>query len=198
MMIRMKWMIILFFPLGLLAQKKPCSCSLSSILSAGIAAGESPAQPLLQWSGGVNYERFFAGLGAGADWYRFKSIPVFGDLRYSIGKMNSVFVYLNGGYNFPFDTKASVTWDHPFLTTDKYAGGFYMDAGMGYRVRVSGSHNFLLSAGFSHKRISQLTGYTYPCLVEPCPEDLYKKRYDLGRVLTRISWEFNSRAKPKN
>lgn len=192
------WIILLLFPVNLLAQKNPCPCPFQAVLSTGVLGGESTAKPLFQLSGGLNYKRFFAGLGGGADFYRFKSIPVYADLRYNFGKMSPGFLYGNAGYSFPFDNGSAVEWESSFITTNRYKGGFYMDAGLGYRIRLGGWNNLLLSAGYSYKRISELTGYTYPCLIEPCPEEIYRKQYNLGRVVTKLSWELSRNEKAKH
>src|SRR5688572_15049923 len=138
---RATWLILLLIPFSVYSQQPACSCRFQSILSAGLAAGESTVKPLFQWSGGMNInDRFFAGAGSGIDPYRFRSVPVFADLRMNFGKNKSGFLYSNIGYNFPYDNTKTEDWEDQFRTTNKYSGGFYLDVGIGYRVRLKSGH----------------------------------------------------------
>lgn len=186
-------LILLLFPFSVYSQQSACSCRFQGILSAGIAAGESTAKPVFQFSGGLATNKFFAGAGFGLDFYRFHSVPIYADMRMNLGKMKGGFVYTQTGYNIPFDYKGTQAWASDFRTTDKSTGGFYLDAGIGYRVQLKSWHRLLFSAGFSHKRINNIVGYTYPCLLPPCTEDIYRYRYNLGRIITKFSWEFSKR-----
>jgi hypothetical protein len=186
------WLLLVSYSVN--SQKPTCSCSLQGTLSAGLAAGASKTKPLFQASGGIKSGRYFAGIGGGVDLYRFKSIPVFADARWDFGRSGEGFLYGNLGYNFPFSNHSESNWfmDN-WKTTDEFKGGYYFDAGIGYRIYLKGAGRLLVSAGFSQKRISNVTGFTYPCLVEPCPEEIYKYRYDLGRIVAKISWELSGK-----
>ena len=189
----MKCLTIIFLLLGcsVYSQKPSCSCSFQSILSAGLAAGSSAAKPILQGSAGSRFNKYFVGIGAGIDAYRYNTIPLFADLRRDFGKKNTLFIYSQGGYSIPFDNKSIEHGVNSFKTTDQFRGGLYFDAGFGYRARLFRSNALLMSAGYSQKNIRNKVGYTYPCLVPPCPEEIYENRYRLGRVVAKLSWEFN-------
>ena len=183
-----KWLIIaMLFPVFSFSQNSAPKGELAAITSVGIAGGESIAKPLFQVTTGVNFHTWFVGLGGGADQYRFESYPVFADWRLNFGKQQVGFVYANAGYHFPSHSKAT---DDEFLTTDKLQGGFYMDAGVGYRVKLGALHRLLFSAGYSQKDVKNTVGFTFPCLVPPCPEEIYNYQYRLGRVVAKLSWEF--------
>lgn len=181
---------LLALPFAVAAQQKPsCSCGVRGVLSSGILAGQSPVKPLFQVSAGLSRGKYFTGAGIGIDPYRFQSIPLFADLRLITGKYQNGFLYAHGGYNFPYNNTVSID---NVKTTDRYQGGFYFDAGAGYRIVLQRSHLLLLSAGFSQKQITHVEGYTYPCLVAPCIEDVHRYRYTLGRMVAKLSWEFGS------
>jgi hypothetical protein len=185
-----KWLlIVVFFPALCFSQKNTAKARLTSIAAVGFAAGESTAKPLFQLSGGFSYGRSFMGIGAGLDQYKFNSIPLFADWRYNFGKARVGFLYANGGYNFPGKNKnRENNW---FDSGDNYSGGFYIDAGLGYRIRLSNpSHRLLFSAGYSRKTLTNKVTYTYECLVPPCPEHVSTYKYELGRILAKFSWEF--------
>ena len=184
------WLVLaVLFPLFSLSQDKKSSPAFTAISSLGFAAGESTAKPLFQVSGGVTYDRFFGGLGVGMDFYNYKSIPLFADWRFSFGKTRIGFLYANAGYNFSYDNKneEEVTI---FTTTNSFSGGFYADLGLGCRFRLNERHRLLLSAGYSQKNISRKIGYTFPCVNPPCSEEVYEYHYSLGRLVTKLGWEF--------
>ena len=187
----MKFLTIIFLLLGcsVYSQKPSCSCSFQSILSAGLAAGSSAAKPILQGSAGSRFNKYFVGIGAGVDAYRFHTIPLFADLRRDFGKKNAAFLYTLGGYNIPYNNESTSDWSSVPRSIDKFKGGFYMDAGVGYRIYFKGSHRLLISTGYSYKRVNNVVGYSHPCLIGPCPDEVYEYQYSLGRIVAKISWE---------
>ena len=193
MNLHVKCLVILFLPVSLTAQSKDCSCKFQAIGSVGLAAGESPIKPFFQFSAGKTYKGLFFGGGTGLDFYRYKSVPLFADLRYSVGPGRSVFLYNQAGYNFPFDNKVQKPLTSSSFTPYSYKGGFYWDAGLGYKFKLGNRSRLIASAGFSHKRINYILKYAYPCLLEPCPEDRTVYQYNLGRIVAKLGWEINGR-----
>ncbi|MBC7948180.1 MAG: hypothetical protein H7Y42_09905 [Chitinophagaceae bacterium] len=170
-----------------LSQDATQKIGIRTVTSIGFAGGESTAKPLFHLSGGLTYKKHFAGLGVGIDQYLFNSYPVYADWRMNFGKMRLGFIYLNGGYNLPGKTRQD---DDEFKTTNTFNGGFFMDAGVGYRVKLSAVHRLLFSAGYSQKNMSNRVGYLNWCWAPPCLESLYTYQYKLGRVVAKMSWEF--------
>ena len=180
--------IILFLPIGLIAQnKKTSSTGWRTISSIGSVAGESDTKPVFQVSGGVVYGRYFTGIGIGYDMYQFNSSPLFADWRMSFGKRQIGFVYINGGYNFPGSNKVENEFSK---TTDQLKAGFYMDAGVGYRIPIGGLHRLSFSAGYSRKNVINRKVFVYPCLTGTCPEDIHEYKYSFARIIAKMSWEF--------
>ena len=184
-----QWLILaVLFPIEIFSQENSSKTRLHTIASVGMVAGQSTAKPLFQAEAGIFYDRLFTGLGIGLDHYRFRSIPLYIDGRMHFGKSKSVFVYGSGGYNFPYNNKSEDgDW---FKTTDRFVGGFYLDAGLGYRVKFTSGHHVILSAGYSRKDVVNKVGYTYLCFSPPCEEVVYNYHYNLGRIITKLSWEF--------
>src|SRR5690349_20159662 len=100
------------------------------ISSGGIAIGQTNISSVIQVTPGISIQRFYAGAGIGLDDYRFRSIPLFADIRYHFGRREFGFIYADAGYNFPFDISKR---EEVFKTTDIYNGGFYGDFGLGFR-----------------------------------------------------------------
>lgn len=179
--------LLFFLPSLLFAQNKKASKpGWRMITSTGLIAGESDTKPLFLWSGGIVYHHHFAGIGFGYDMYRFSSFPVFADWRMSFGKKKIGFIYANGGYNFPGKYKEE---DEFSKTKDRLRGGYYMDAGIGYRIPLGHFNRLSFSAGYSRKNISQLKTFVYPCLTGDCPEDIHEYKYSFGRIIAKMSWE---------
>ncbi|MEP7374209.1 MAG: hypothetical protein ABI675_12515 [Chitinophagaceae bacterium] len=188
-----RWgIILLFLPFCLVAQqKKTVKPGWRSIATAGFSAGESGASPVFQLSGGIRYSRFFSGIGIGYDLYEFNSFPLFADWRMGLGKQQLVFVYAMPGYNIPGKFTKEVS---DFRTvTERQMGGFYMDAGIGYRIPSGILSRLSFSAGyvrksFAHKKIFANPCGTVPCTDLPAPEK-YVYRYNYGLITTKLSWE---------
>ncbi len=62
----------------------------SSTTSGGIATGEIGTFGILQTANGLDYKKWFAGIGAGYDSYYYKTIPLFVDARRFINKQNNI------------------------------------------------------------------------------------------------------------
>lgn len=179
--------ILLFLPISLLAQdKKTSKPGWRTITSIGLVSGESNNKAVFQLSGGAVYGCYFTGIGVGYDTYQFNSIPVVVDWRMAFGKKRIGFFYANGGYNFPGKYKEANEFDK---TSDILKGGFYMDAGMGYRIPIGGLNRLSFSAGYSKKNMSTKKVFFPPCLVAPCPEDIHDYKYSFGRIIAKMSWE---------
>jgi hypothetical protein len=183
-----KWFIIaVLFPAFSYSQESSSRSSLHAIASLGVVAGESTAKPLFQLTSGFYYKKWFAGIGAGLDYYNLKSIPVFADYKICFGKKESYFLYANGGYNFPFGNKTN---DQGFIKPiERYYGGLYVDAGLGCRIRLSSHHRLLFSAGYSRKDIFRNVEYTFQG-TNPPTEQKYNYHYMFGRIAAKLGWEF--------
>lgn len=162
------------------------------ITSVGLIAGESTAKPLYQLSGGLVFGRWFAGVGGGYDQYKFNTFPVFVDGRVSFGKKKPGFLYAHIGYNFPSTgLKSREIWGFT-IEDDRFDGGIYMDAGVGYRINLGRQHRLLFSVGYSRKHLGNTVEYVYTraCFPEPCDPTVYEYEYKLGRILMKLSWAF--------
>lgn len=160
-----------------------------SIASGGYVFGESGVFPVAQASTGIVFKDFKLGIGGGYDGYRFKSFPIFADIRMDFGERKKFFGYVNGGYHIPKGEETFDIWSYP--GTEKWEGGFYADTGLGFRFKLGKKHNLLLSSSYNYKKIRHIKTYVYPCLVPPCPGNAYTYDYGLNYISTRLSWEIS-------
>lgn len=158
------------------------------ILSSGVVIGQSAVKPLYQATGGVSHDSYFAGIGAGYDDYRFRTIPLFADGRINFGYKKVGFIYLQAGYNFPVNYQSEEEFSK---VKDRLKGGAYLDGGIGFRLWPGRWSRVLLSAGYSRKYMVQEKAYAYPCGLNPCSEPVteYTYRYSFGRIVVKAGWE---------
>jgi len=181
--------VLLLLPVCIAAQeKKAAKKNWRSITSAGFVAGQSGVSPVFDLSGGITYSRYFTGVGCGFDSYQFDAFPVFADWRIGFGKRHLLFMYVSPGYVVPERHKNE---GEPFRT-DRMQGGFFMDAGIGYRIPLNFMHRLSFSAGYRHKSLSHEVRYNYGCSGSPCveiPPTIYVNHYKYGLITTKLSWE---------
>ncbi len=154
----------------------------NSINMAGIVAGKSGAYHALQTINGINYREWFAGIGTGIDYYRYKSVPLFLDVRTSVAK-SSLFVYADLGYNYPMHNKPGK--EIYYYINYHFTGGVYNEVGAGYSIKLSHKSKLLFTSGYSYKKINNKVGLLNPCLVAPCPIEYNTYSYGYGRVVFR-------------
>lgn len=164
--------------------KKGCSCNFSPIFNVGFIEGENGTSLQLQTIQGIRYGKWFAGVGAGLDYYHLRTIPLFLDIRREFFNGNHApFVYLDGGYHFPWARdKDKGEW-----TKLSYEGGLYYDVGLGYRVgRSSKQNGFLISAGYSFKYLTEIRK-SQVCINWNCQEEANEWfKYKLHRLSIKV------------
>lgn len=88
-----------------------------------------------------------AGAGIGLDDYQMRSAPVFADLRYDFSRHDrTFFVYSGAGAAFPWPSDKQLI---NMMEPDKKEAGFYLHAGLGYKLRWLYNDAFHVSAGYS-------------------------------------------------
>jgi hypothetical protein len=160
-----------------------------SILGAGAMAGETKTKAFFQYSGGVQFDRYFAGIGVGYDAYRFNTIPVFADWRMNFGPRRVLFIYANIGASFAANYQKEEKTE---FTREYMTPGLYTDGGFGYRLPLGRTQRIFLSVGHSFKRITDVHEFSNPCGFTPCNEPVTTNayRYNYNRIVIKTGWEF--------
>jgi len=166
--------------------KKRCSCSFSSIEQGGVLRGPYSSYFQAQTINGISYKTWYAGVGAGLDFYRYKGVPIFLDVRkhFSKGKF-SPFVYADGGIHL-----ARMNNTKFVSMTTKYNNGFYSDVGFGYKFNFVRRNGLSLSAGYSYKRV------VYRQILNYCPScdrqylNVYQYSFDLNTLSLKMGLQF--------
>jgi len=162
-------------------------------LQGGILEGQTDkAVPQFQLLGGIKKNAWILSLGAGIDYYGAKrSVPVFLDIKNSIGKGNkSFFSYGSAGYNFSWlrNSEEIKNW---WINSNDQAGGLFYEAGLGYKYSLKNKMAFGLSAGYSYKAQSETVQYRSNCdfcvppIIEEQPKpEIYK--YQFRRISIKL------------
>ncbi len=173
--------VAVLFSSSVYAQKNKIKFNSTNMF--GLAIGESRPCGLFQSINGIMYNNWFTGIGAGLDYYSYRTIPVFFDLRRGIDKSNRGFIYADLGYNFPWKEKPGK--EISFYNSYHFTRGLYSDIGIGYKTNTKQNPSFSLSAGYSYKKVHNRIGVVSPCLIPPCPEDFTRYEYGYGRILLK-------------
>jgi hypothetical protein len=166
-----------------------------SINNVGLLEGQAGSSFQLQTINGAQYKSWFGGVGLGIDYYRYRTIPLFFDIRKEFGKSsNKVFVYTDLGINFSWLTDNEKM---TYMTDDHFGNGFFSDLGLGYKIAVGKNNGLLISLGYSYKKITETyksaiysNYYIYAAEQAVVPDQTEKINYSLNRLSIKIGWEF--------
>jgi hypothetical protein len=163
-----------------------------SFNTIGLLEGQAGSAFQLQTVNGAQYNSWFAGLGLGLDYYRYRTIPLFLDLRKEFGKtVNKLFVYADMGIGFSWLTDQQ---KNIYYSDDHYGNGLYNDLGIGYKLSVGKNSGLLISLGYSYKKLTE----TYPNYynqtywngtmnINPQTQQI---NYSLNRLSIKVGWQF--------
>ncbi len=173
------------------AQHSNKTVRLQSISSIGLLNGSKGTSAALQTILGGSYQNSFLGVGAGLDYYRYRSIPIFIDIRHEFGKSKrSPFLYGDVGYNYDWIEKDDAGQWNSYPLQDRFGGGLYYDAGAGYKFGFNNSDALLISAGYTFKKLKSEIGSGICPVVGPCSNDIQTYRYYFSRLVIKAGWRF--------
>lgn len=133
-----------------------------SINSLVLVNGNNGVSAALQTVNGFVKGPWFAGIGLGLDYYQYRSVPVFADVRYELGtKKNKFFLYGDAGINFSWVQDEFL--DEPVIwngnRSNNFNNGLYSDAGIGLSAGFKNGNAFVLSLGYSRKTTEEKITY---------------------------------------
>ena len=159
-----------------------------SINNVVLLEGQAGSALQLPTINGAQYKSWFAGVGIGLDYYRYRTIPLFLDVRKEFGKRsNKLFIYEDAGMNFYWERD---TYAKQFPVDDKFKNGFYGETGVGYKLKLNQRINLLFNAGYSYKNITEegTYPYMYPILAG-MEYPVEKINYNLNRFVLQVGIE---------
>lgn len=165
------------------AQKKN-KVIFNSYNSAGFVSGKLPLAFTAQTENGISFKNWFVGAGFGIDLYYKKTLPLFVAVKKEFSfKKNSLFLFANAGKNI-IPKNEQIIADR--FSTVLSQGGFYGDAGIGYKMKTSKRSNVFFSLGSTVKYIEEIEKAT-DFLGMPQFSDI---NYKFNRISFRIGFQF--------
>lgn len=149
----------------------------ASINTIGILHGDAGVFGNIQSVNGGVKNNWFAGIGLGVDWYKYKSVTATAEVKDYLLKEKNFGVNAGIGYNFPFNNKPDFTVIDTYYTPT-FAGGLYTNVGIFYEFKLLKKYRGIINPGFNLKKMSLTTKDISPCLVPPCPETSSKYQYN--------------------
>lgn len=125
----------------------------------GLVNGDHAVSGQVMLLAGKMKKNLGIGIGAGIDYYKVRTVPLFLDLRRNFSLAGrSLFVYLNLGYNIasPLSSdyqSAGYSWYSK--DNDRFANGCYGDLGFGYLLSEKKHKTFFISIGYTVKSITE-------------------------------------------
>jgi hypothetical protein len=158
-----------------------------AVLNASLVAGASGRDLQLHAISGGQYKTWFAGVGAGLDYYYLRSVPVFFQLRKTFSKPHMPFLYINAGGNIPYMKEAQKRVEGWY--TSRFKMRAYYDLGAGWLFSLNRRNAILISGGYSTKRL-----YEIQRLLNQPPgtnDELYTTRihYTLRRLAVTVGFQ---------
>jgi len=155
-----------------------------SINQIGLLSGSKGEAFAVQTINGIKKDKWFAGAGAGLDFYNERTVPLFFDVRRDLSlNKNTPFAYADAGVNF--------LW----LTSDqkqqkqfpKTSPGLCYDLGLGWKLSGKNNRGFLISAGYSFKQVKEKVPYWEPA---PTPQSENYERYNYlyRRIIIKVGF----------
>ncbi len=163
------------------AQKK-WTVVFDSYNSVGFMAGKLPVSFTAQTENGIAYKKWFAGAGLAIDMYYRETLPLFVAVKREITlKTNSLFLYANAGKNIVAKHKKIAG----FFSTVETKGGFYVDAGIGYKIKIAKKSGIFFSMGNCVKSIMETeestdAGFPYAAVT----------KHKFSRIVFRLGYQF--------
>jgi hypothetical protein len=205
MMLHRKYLLVFFVAVALgknsNAQDKGNSKTVfHSINTIGLLHGKDGYAEQLQSINGLQLKSWFAGLGIGLDEYRFRTIPLFIDIRKEFGKTaHKWFAYADVGYSFYWQKDTDVK---TFPKDSKVQNGFCAETGIGYSIKLNQKLWLLFSGGYSYKTMKEEGRNVYfnpadPPITggmwidyAPAYGDITSEQYHLSRLVLKVGLSF--------
>jgi hypothetical protein len=170
-------------------QKKVKKYHFVSTVSTGVLEGEAgPALQVLA-SAGLGNKNWSLAAGAGIDYYRIRSVPIFISAKRNLGPGSA-------GFFLQADAGINPVWFQPEVTRfdnvvwRDFKPGFYWQGLVGYGLKLGTHKNQLqFGLGYSYKRVKEIRDVSVVCISPPC--NPVREEYDsyLRRLNFRIAWQ---------
>jgi hypothetical protein len=130
----------------------------SGSVEAGVTNGNYETDAFVNTSHGFMLKGWFIGLGTGVDYYRFRTVPVFAEMRKEFSDKNiRPLIQVAAGLNVEWLTQEQR--DHRFswwqTTPSTFKNGVYLKAGTGVLFNAHKQIRFATTISWSYKSITE-------------------------------------------
>ena len=164
------------------AQKK---LSYIGSIEGGILSGSKPVSSFIFTTQGIAYKQYTFGVGSGIDFYPFRSVPLFADVKRRFGtKAVQPFVQAAAGINFTSPGSSDAKLFSIYSGDGHFTNGFFAKGGGGLLFRAQKKWKLSLSAGYSYKTASYtykaFTGNPWVGQMQPLKDMYHYNRWYIG------------------
>ena len=185
------FLLLLLMTVEMAAQQKAIQplWQFHSINNIGLLEGQAGSAFQAQTINGVQYKSWFAGAGIGLDYYRFRGLPLFLDIRKMFPlAANTFFIYGDIGIHANWLTEKQKS-SNGYIAVSDLSNGLYTDAGAGFEISLGKKTGFVISAGYSYKALNgKQTDYT-PITYDG-PPAISTLRYNMSRLSLKAGLKF--------
>jgi hypothetical protein len=157
-----------------------------TIVQGGFLAGSSGEAATVQAINGFSFGNWYAGIGAGLDFYLQRGVPLFADVRYKFSKQRkSFFIYTDAGVHVPWIKNKEQG------NIISQSAGLYTDAGVGFQLATKKGDAFLFSAGYSYKHVAEKQqGFVWGPWPQPGAQNELQYNYYFNRIAIKFGLMF--------
>jgi hypothetical protein len=163
-------------------------------VEAGLVNGNWETNSYVQTTHGIRYKQWLFGLGAGIDYYRYRSVPVYVEVQRSFGKKTvRPFVVAAAGVNTTWPTEEQKQEWNGWLqrTPAIFSNGLYSRLGAGVLLNARAKVTFSLRAAYSYKALSRsYTEFTWDPWPQPTNITEKEMEYRLNRLTIGLGVSF--------
>jgi hypothetical protein len=164
------------------AQKK---IRYSGSVEGGILKGSNPANGFVFTTHGITYNQYTFSIGSGIDFYTFRSIPLFVDVKRRFSNKAIVpFVQASAGINFTSSNSTDAKMIYQYAGGGHFNNSFFGKAGGGLIFREQKKLKVSLSAGYSYKastyKYQAFNGTPWVWQVVPVKDMYHFNRWYIG------------------
>jgi hypothetical protein len=126
----------------------------------GLVNGDDHVSGSVLLSGGFANKNWQYGAGTGYDYYKFRSVPVYAEVKRLFGaNSNKIFIYTNAGWNIAFPLESQryhySNWWWETTSKSKFSNGIIAEGGAGVFLPNKKGKGFVLSLGYSTKTLKE-------------------------------------------
>jgi hypothetical protein len=154
-------------------------------VEGGLLKGSNKANGFVFTTQGIGFKQFSLGAGSGIDYYGFRSIPLFIDVKMKFNeKAVQPFIQAASGFNFTSPESRNAKLLYQYTEGGHFENGFFIKGGGGVFFKAQKKLKISLSAGYSYKtstyKYQDFNGTPWILQIVPVKDVYHFNRWYLG------------------